>query len=540
MDILPLKNLRKDDVMKILITENIAEEGIKFLKAQNMDVTVNYSLTRDELLSSISEYDALIVRSVTKVNEELYAKATNLKVVGRAGNGVDNIELAGATERGIIVVNTPDANTVSAAEHTIALMLSLSRNIPRANQHIKSKQWDRTLFRGVEMMGKTLGIIGLGRIGTMVATRMQSFGMDVIAYDPYIRSDKFDKLGIEKIDHLDELLKKSDFISVHTPKTKETIGIINSDSFKLVKKGVRIVNCARGGIIDEAALNDALLAGVVAGAAIDVLKDEPHPISPLLDLDSTVITPHLGADTFEAQKNVGETVAIEVFEALKGKLVANAVNLPTLSQQELEHMKPYLSLMERMGKIYHQIHHDAVENIVFTYKGDFTHRNTDPFVLAFVKGLYETVLDTPVTYVNAKLLAENRGVTISEGKMSATEDFTNSVKISIHSRNQKFEMEGVLFGKEDTRIVYINDYPVDIVPKGNMLMIENNDSPGMIGTIGLLLGKNNINISTMNVSLSKTQKPALMLLTVDQPVSDEILNEIKSQNGILKAWALKI
>lgn len=526
--------------MKILVTENIADEGIQFLKSQNMDVTVNYSLTRDELLSSISEYDALIVRSVTKVNEELYSKATNLKVVGRAGNGVDNIELAGATERGIIVVNTPDANTVSAAEHTIALMLSLSRNIPRANQHIKSKQWDRTLFRGVEMMGKTLGIVGLGRIGTMVATRMQSFGMDVIAYDPYIRSDKFEKLGIEKLDNLDELLKRSDFISVHTPKTKETIGIINAESFKLVKKGVRIVNCARGGIIDEAALNQALIEGIVAGAAIDVLKDEPHPISPLLDLDSTVITPHLGADTFEAQKNVGETVAIEVFEALKGKLVANAVNLPTLSQQELEHMKPYLSLMERMGKIYHQIHHDAVDHIVFTYKGDFTHRNTDPFVLAFVKGLYEAVLDTPVTYVNARLLAETRGVTISESKMSATEDFTNSVKISIHSKNHKFEMEGALFGKEDTRIVYINDYPVDIVPKGNMLMIENNDSPGMIGTIGLLLGQNNINISTMNVSLSKTQKPALMLLTVDQPVSDEILTEIKGQNGILKAWALKI
>lgn len=526
--------------MRILITENIAEEGIQFLKSKSLDVTVDYTLSREELLKVIPEYDALIVRSVTKVNEELYEHAKNLKVVGRAGNGVDNIELSGATERGIIVVNTPDANTVSAAEHTIALMLSMSRNIPRANQHIKSKQWDRTLFRGVELMGKTLGVVGLGRIGTMVATRMQSFGMTVVAYDPYILNDKFDRLGIQKMEQLDDLLRVSDFITVHTPKTKETIGIINENSFKLVKKGVRVINCARGGIIDEAALYNALTEGIVAGAAIDVLKDEPHPISPLLDLDATVITPHLGADTFEAQKNVGETVAIEVYEALKGKLVANAVNLPTLSQQELEHMKPYLTLVERMGKFYHQIYREAVESIEFTYKGDFSHKNTDPFILAFVKGLYETILDTPVTYVNARLLAEGRGVSISERRVSASDDYTSSVKVSIRSRNENFSIEGALFGKGESRIVTINDYPVDIAPKGNMLMIENNDSPGMIGKIGLLLGSENINISTMNVSLSKTKSPALMLLTVDRAVEDEALNTIQNQEGILKAWSLKI
>lgn len=526
--------------MRILIAENIAEEGIQYLNSQSLDVTVNTKLTREELLKIIPEYDALIVRSVTKVNEELYEHAKNLKVVGRAGNGVDNIELSGATERGIIVVNTPDANTVSAAEHTIALMLSMSRNIPRANQHIKSKLWDRSLFRGVELMGKTLGIIGLGRIGTMVATRMQSFGMEVIAYDPYIRNDKFERLGIKKAEQLDELLKASDFISVHTPKTPETIGIINAGSFKIVKPGVRVVNCARGGIIDEAALNEALLSGIVAGAAIDVLKDEPHPISPLLDLDTTVITPHLGADTFEAQKNVGETVAKEVFEALSGKLVANAVNLPTLSQQELEHMKPYLTLIERMGKLYHQIHREAVDKIEFTYKGEFSHRNTDPYVLAFVKGLYETVLDTPVTYVNARLLAESRGVSISESRVTSNDNYTSSIKIVLHSKDTSFELEGALFGKGEPRIVSLNGYPVDMVPRGNMLMIENNDSPGMIGKIGLALGNKGINISTMNVSLSREKSPALMLLTVDDTVSTDVLDEIQGQEGILKAWALKI
>lgn len=526
--------------MKILITEKIANEGIEFLKSKKMDVTVDFNLSREELLKCIGEYDALIVRSVTKVNEELYSHAKNLKVVGRAGNGVDNIELSGATERGIIVVNTPDANTVSAAEHTIALMLSMSRHIPRANAHIKSKKWDRSLFQGVEFMGKTLGIVGLGRIGTMVATRMQAFGMNVVAYDPYINADKFDKFNVKRSNNLDELLTTSDFISVHTPKTKETLGMINDDSFKKVKKGVRIVNCARGGIIDEAALYEAITNGIVAGAAIDVLKDEPHPISPLLELEETVITPHLGADTIEAQKNVGETVAIEVYEALNGKLVANAVNLPTLSAHELEQMKPFLTLVERMGKLYHQIHNEAAESIEFIYKGELSHHTTEPLVLSFIKGLYETVLDTPVTYVNARMLAENRGIALSERRVSTSDDYSNAVAIRLKNRNDVFEIEGAVLGKGEPRIVAINNYSMDIVPKGNMLLIENNDSPGMIGAIGQILGQNNINISTMNVSLSQTHKPALMLLTVDQSVNDHILFDIQQHQGILKAWSLKI
>jgi D-3-phosphoglycerate dehydrogenase len=526
--------------MKILVAEHIADEGIHFLNQTGFDVDIKLKLSRQELLDCIGVYDAIIVRSVTKVNEELYEHATNLKVVGRAGNGVDNIEMAGATKRGIIVVNTPDANTVSAAEHTIGLMLSMCRNIPRANAHIKSKQWDRTLFRGVELMDKTLGVVGLGRIGSMVATRMQAFGMNVIAYDPYIRRERFEQLKVTRVDDLNELMRQADIITVHTPKTKETLSIISTAEFKLCKKGVRVVNCARGGIIDEAALLEAIENGIVAGAAIDVLKDEPHPISPLLDLDQTVITPHLGADTYEAQKNVGEAVALEVFEALQGKLVANAVNLPSLKSQELEALHPYLKLAEYIGKLYHQIRRDAVQKIELIYKGEVGKMDKTTLTLAYLKGLYEIILEDSVNYVNARYIAESRGVTIVEGTDTITGNYTSSIAVKIHTINGVFTLEGALFGKDEPRIVDMNGYAFDVSPKGNMLLIENIDQPGMIGKIGQTLGNECINISTMNVSLSKTSPNALMFLTVDAPVSAESLDVIRNTDGIKNAWALKM
>ena len=530
----------KEEKMKILIAEHIAEEGIAFLKKAGFDVDTKFKMPREDLLACVGEYDAIIVRSVTKVNEELYNHAKQLKVVGRAGNGVDNIEMDGATKRGIIVVNTPDANTVSAAEHTIALMLSLCRNIPRANAHIKSKEWDRTLFRGVELMNKTLGIVGLGRIGSMVATRMQSFGMNVIAYDPYIRKERFDQLNVTRIEDLKDLVRQCDILSVHTPKTKETLGIIGEEEFNLCKSTLRIVNCARGGIVDEAALLIALNEGKVAGAAIDVLKDEPHPISPLLDLDTTVITPHLGADTYEAQKNVGEAVALQVFEALQGKLVANAVNLPSLKAQELEALHPYLQLSECVGKIYHQIQHDAVQKIELVYKGEIGKMDISTCTLAFLKGLYEIILEDSVNYVNARYIAESRGVTITEGSESISGNYASSLAVKIHTAKNTFTLEGALFAKSEPRIVDINGYTFDVTPKGNMLLIENLDRPGMIGKIGLALGDEAINISTMNVSLSEKHPNAMMFLTVDAPVSEASLNVIRSTDGIQNAWSLKI
>lgn len=526
--------------MKVLVAEKIAEEGIQYLQKNGLEVDVKTSLSREALLSCVGDYDAIIVRSVTKVNEEFYTHASKLKVVGRAGNGVDNIEMAGATARGIIVVNTPDANTVSAAELTIGLMLALCRNIPGANAHTKSRQWDRSQFKGMELRGKTLGVVGLGRIGTMVAKRMQSFEMDVIAYDPYIQISCFEKAGVEKVATLNELIKRSDIVTVHTPKTKETLGMIGKEQFEICKKDLRIINCARGGIIDEEALYNAMQVGKVAGAAIDVLVGEPNPSSPLLDMDNTVLTPHLGASTLEAQKNVGESVAIEVLEALKGKLVANAVNLPALKSYELEALTPYLHLSESVGKLYHQIHQEGITEIALHYKGDIAKFDTTTLTLAFLKGLYENVLDDAVNYVNARLVAEKRGVSIIEGTETENKSYTSSIKCIINTAKGSHTFEGALFNSHETRIVGLDDYSFDVKPQKHMLLIENSDKPGMIGKIGGKLGEENVNIATMNVSLSAKNPHAMMLLTVDAPVSKESLKAIKSIEGIHGAWALEM
>jgi len=524
--------------MKVIITEHIADEGVQIFKDSGLDISIQYKLSREALLECIGEYDAIIVRSVTKINAEFFEHASNLKVVGRAGNGVDNIDLAAATKAGVIVVNTPDANTVSAAEHTIGLMLAACRNIPRADAHIRSKQWDRTLFRGVELMDKTLGIVGLGRIGSMVATRMQAFGMTVIAYDPYIGDDRFEKLSVKREQDLNSLISKSDILSIHTPKTPETIGIISTEQFKLAKKGLRVVNCARGGLIDEEALYNAIKDGIVAGAGIDVLKDEPHPISPLLDLKETVVTPHLGADTFEAQKNVGETVAREVIEALKGKIVAGAVNMPSINASELEILYPHLKLAEGLGKLYYQVRKDPLTKVEILYKGDVCKYDTAPITLAFLKGLFETILSGTVNYVNAKFIADERSITVIEGKDARDSNYNSSIAVKFHNSSNSYTLEGALFGKEQFRFVDINGYNFDVAPKENMLLIENIDQPGIIGKIGQTLGNENINISTMNVSLSEKDGHAMMFLTVDAPVSDTSLEVIKATDGIVNATTL--
>ncbi|MDN5351254.1 MAG: D-3-phosphoglycerate dehydrogenase / 2-oxoglutarate reductase [Clostridiales bacterium] len=526
--------------MKILVAEKIAEQGVQFLKDKGFDVDVDLKMDRATLLERIADYDALIVRSVTKVNEELYSHAKNLKVVGRAGNGVDNIEMEGATKRGIIIVNTPDSNTVSAAEHTIALLLSMCRNIPRANAHIREGNWDRSLFTGVELKGKTIGIVGLGRIGSMVATRMKSFEMHVIAYDPYIRKDRFEKLGVDSYTDLHEMIKACDFLTVHTPKTPETLGIIGAEEFAVAKKGLRVVNCARGGIISEDALYEAIEKGIVAGAAIDVLLGEPHPTSPLLNLDQTVLTPHLGADTVEAQINVGETVAEEVYEALKGRLVSNAVNLPTLNAQELDQLMPYLELSEKLGKIYYQIRKTPVSKVELIYKGEVAKFNTAPLTLGFIRGLFDKVLDGQVNYVNAKLVADSQNILVSEGKELTAGNYSSSIQANLNTNGASFTIEGALFGKNELRIVNLDGYAFDVTPMQSMILLENLDRPGMIGKIGQRLGEEGINISTMNVSIAKDKGTAMMFLTVDKAINKEVLSSIQSIDGVENAWHVSL
>ncbi|ATW24318.1 phosphoglycerate dehydrogenase [Candidatus Formimonas warabiya] len=526
--------------MKVLVAEKIAQQGIDVLIAENLQVDVKMDLSREELLNVIEEYDAIIVRSVTKVNEEFYKRAKNLRVVGRAGNGVDNIDMEGATKRGIIVVNTPEANTVSAAEHTIGLLLSSIRNIAQANNRIKSRVWDRSNLKGVELQGKTLGVVGLGRIGSLVAVRMQSFGMKVIAYDPYITDARFKKFGVEKKEKLEDLVQESDFITVHTPKTDETFGMIGDEEFKVAKKGVRVVNCARGGIINEEALVKAIKEGIVASAGIDVLVNEPNTTSPLLDLDNVVLTPHLGADTEEAQYNVGVTVAHEVVSALEGDMVPNAVNLPTLHKNELDAIKAYLRLGETLGKLYHQLEKDPVEKVEIVYSGEIANMETTTVTLGVLKGLFETILKERVNYVNASLIAKNRGVDVVESKETSEGKYLNLIQVKISSKYKTFTLAGTVFGKDDLRIVEVNGYEFDVAPSPCMLVAMNLDKPGMIGQIGTLLGVSKINIATMQVSRKNGAEWAMMFLTVDSEVSKESLKLIGGLEGISNVQFIRL
>jgi D-3-phosphoglycerate dehydrogenase len=518
---------------KILVTESISDKGIAMLKAQkDFQVDVDFELCkkREELLQQIPEYDAVIVRSVTKVNEEFYEHAKKLKVVGRAGNGVDNIQMEGATKRGIIVVNTPESNIVSACEHTIGLMLASSRNVVRAHKMLESRKWDRSGLKGTELLGKTLGIIGLGRIGGLVATRLEAFGMNIIAYDPYIADARFKKYNVRKCETLADLLKEADFITIHTPKTEETFNMITAKELALCKRGVRVVNCARGGLYNEADLAQAIREGIVASAGIDTLVDEPKPISPLIDLPECVLTPHLGADTSEAQDNVGIAIAEEVISALHGEMVPNAVNLPTLLPSELDSMKDYLELGEVLGKLYYQLHRESVEKVEVIYGGNLAEMETDMVTRAVLKGVFEPILKEHVNYVNAMLTADSRGVEVVESKQNSKNSL---LTVNIYSKAGVYEMQGTVISEGEMRITNLNGYRFDVKPSKYMLVARNEDKPGMIGQIGTLLGASKVNIATMQVSRNK-KEGAKMFMTVDNVVSPEVLKLLQGVGGIVK------
>lgn len=524
-------------MFRVIVTEDINEKGIELLQqAPDIQVDVRMDIQRDELLKVIGDYDAIVVRSVTKVNEELYEKATNLKVVGRAGNGVDNIEMAGATKRGIIVVNTPESNIVSAAEHTIGLLLSSSRNIVPAGKILESGKWARKELTGTEMFGKTLGIIGLGRIGSLVTKRMQAFGMKVIAYDPYIADSRFEMLGVDKCATLEELLRRSDVITIHTPKTDETVNIINDKEFALCKKGVRIVNCARGGLINEDALVRAIDAGIVASAGVDVLMGEPKPVSPLIKVPQCVVTPHLGAETFEAQVNVGVAVAEEVISALHGEMVPNAVNLPALHSEELNDMMDYLKLGEDLGKLYYQLEKEPVEKVEIVYCGGAAEVETELLTRAVLKGVFEPVLKERVNYVNSQITAEMRGVAVTVGK---TKGQYNLITVNVTSKKKTFSISGTVIRAGEVRITDINGYSFALTPAPYMVVVRNQDKPGVIGQIGTFLGDAKVNIANMQVSQNKAGE-AMMFMSVDDEVNTVTLASLQKINGITDAKFVKL
>lgn len=530
--------------MKIIVTESIAMEGIEHLKAKGYDVDVKFGISRDDLLEIIDQYDALIVRSVTKVNEELMSNGKNLKVVGRAGNGVDNIDLKVATEKGIIVVNTPESNIMAAAELAVAHAYAIFRNLIQAVTAGRNKDFRRGKFIGNELDGKTAGIIGLGRIGSIVAKKLMGSNMNVVAYDPYIGDDRFNQLGVKRCATLEELLKQVDLITLHTPKTPETYGIIGEKELAMCKDGVRIVNAARGGLVNEKALYDALVSGKVAAAALDVLDPEPNYNkkpeeqdyeNPLLTLPNCIVTPHLGASTDEANYNVGTAVTKLVGEALEGQMVP-AVNMPQVGSGKIEDVKPYLDLAEALGGIYFQTEKKPLKRIEIIYSGDLAKEeaSTGLYTLSVIKGLLSVIIPTRVNYVNAKNLLESMGVEVIESKTTNLEKYTNLITVKFINDEKTLSVSGTVFAKSELRIVEFFGYKLDFEPTANVLAIQNKDVPGIIGKIGTVLGNEQINIAAVQWSRKDIGDKAEAFVSVDQPVSERTINELLAIDGVTK------
>ncbi len=517
--------------MKVLVSDPIAEQGIEILKKE-VDVDIATGLEPSELIKRIGNYEALIVRSETQVTKEVINAGKKLKIIGRAGVGVDNIDVNAATERGIIVVNAPEGNTISAAEHTIAMMMAMSRNIPQANASLKSKKWDRKKFMGVEVRDKVLGVIGLGRIGSEVAKRAQGMEMKILAYDPFISPERAKDLGVQ-LTTVQDIVKRADYITVHTPLTKETKDLISTKEFAIMKKGARVINCARGGIINEEALAIAVKDGIVGGAAIDVFTKEPPFENPLLELDRVIVTPHLGASTEEAQINVAVTVAEQIVNALKGHPVKNAINMPYIKAEAMQILEPYFPLAEKMGKLGTQLIGNY-EKVEISYCGEIADQNVAPLTLAVLKGLLEPVLGAGVNYVNAPTIAKERKVKVIESKSKTVVGYPSQIQIKLSRKVEEKVISGTVIGKEP-RIVQIDEYLIDVIPSGFMIVTKIEDHPNIIGPCCMVLGKNEINIAGMQVGRITAGGEAIMVLNIDSDVSDEILGEIKSIDGIIDA-----
>jgi D-3-phosphoglycerate dehydrogenase len=524
------------DKPKILVGDKIVDEALEMLRAE-ADVDLKRGIKQPELEEIIENYDALIVRSVPLVTEEVIKRGKKLKVVGRAGNGVDNIDLETATQQGVVVVNTPDSNSFSAGEQTIALMLASARNLPQAHQTVKEGGWGRSRYMGSELYGKTVGIVGLGRIGSFVATRLKAFQMRVIAYDPYIPLERFKRFGVERVETLNELVRQSDIITVHTPKTEETIGMIGKEQFQIAKPGVRVVNCARGGIIDEGALAWALEEGIVASAALDVFSKEPCTGNPLLKFDNVVVTPHLGATTFEAQHRVGTDLARYVLAVLRGEIVPNTVNIPCLLGEEIDTMRPLLELAEYLGKLYYQLERMPVEKVELCYYGEIAQQETGIITLAFLKGLLSPVMGDQVNLVNATWFAENRGIKVCERRdESKRSGHVNLISVIFRGNGTKVEFAGTLAGDQTPRIVRVNQYRVDVTPSPYMLFVEHIDRPGVIGPFASALGKANINIAMMQAARKVKGEESMMILNIDSAVDEATLADLRKLGGI-EGWA---
>jgi len=518
--------------MKVLITDKINDVAGKFFDGI-AEVDFLPTMTEDELTEKIKEYDALMIRSQTKVTKKILENATNLKIVGRAGVGVDNVDVEAATENGIIVVNSPEGNTTAAAEHTVAMMMAMARHIPNANVSTRQGKWERSKFTGIELFQKTLGIIGLGKIGARVATVALSLGMKVLVYDPYTSKDVIEALGCKQASHLDDFWGVCDFITVHVPKTRETAYLINKNTINRMKKGVRLINCARGGIIDEKALKEAIEEGQVAAAAIDVFDGEPiTPENPLLACEGDLIlTPHLGASTEEAQINVAVDVAEQIAEVLKGGSAKSAVNIPSLKQEKLEPVKNYMQIAENLGKFIRQYTKGSAQKVEITVNGKLSELDISPLKIAILKGFLSTSFEG-VNYVNAPIIAKTRGITITDVKSDAPCSYSGLLSIKLSTEQETNVVSGALITDDMPRIVRVNDYSTNIEPAKNILIVPHENKPNMIAQVATILGAEAINVSMMQVSDNKKTGESIMIINVDQPIDDSINTKIKGIDGV--------
>lgn len=529
--------------MKVLVSDNLSPVGVKILEDAGLEVDVKTGLAPEELKAIIGEYDGLVIRSATKATAEIIEAGENLKVIGRAGIGLDNVDIPAASKKGIIVMNAPDGNATTAAEHAIAMMMSLTRNIPQATSSMKAGKWEKKKFQGREVTGKTVGIVGIGRIGGIFCERAQGLKMKVIAFDPHMPKELVEKLGVELVS-LEDLCKRADYISVHVPLTKETKHLISTNEFAAMKNECMFVDCARGGVVDEEALYNALKDGEIRGAALDVFEVEPtnQENCKLLSLDNFICTPHLGASTSEAQLNVATAIAEQVADYLLTGTVTNAVNVPSVSADVLSQVGPYITLAEMLGSFHMQVAKGGVEEVAIEFCGDLAEMVTSPITVSFLKGLFTPILKDAVNYVNAPIIAKDRGIRVVESKTSQSDDFLNLLSIRVKTTEGENVLAGTVFGKNEPRLVRVNNFRLEALPAGPMLFVENNDVPGVIGQLGTTIGNGGVNISRMTVGeiRGKDQNVNVILLNTDTLVGKDLLEKVRGLENINEAMCLEL
>lgn len=521
---------------KVLIADKMSPRAAEIFRERGVEVDEKPGLDKEALQAIIGDYDGLAVRSATKVTAKLLDAADNLKVIGRAGIGIDNIDLAAATSRGIVVMNTPFGNSITTAEHAIAMLFALARQIPAADISTQAGKWEKARFMGVELSGKTLGIIGCGNIGSIVADRAQGLKMRVIAFDPFLTAERAGEIGVTKVE-LDDLFVRSDFISLHTPLTDKTRNIIDAHALSRMKKGVRIVNCARGGLIDEAALKDALISGHVAGAALDVFTEEPATDNPLFNVPGLVATPHLGASTTEAQVNVAIQVAEQMADYLLTGGVTNALNMPSMTAEEAPRLKPYMVLAKQVGGFAGQLTRTGIRKVMVEYEGHVAGLNIRPLTAVVLEGLLKPAM-TSVNMVNAPVIARQRDIEIAEVVHEREGAYHTLIRLSVTTENQTRTVAGTLFSNQTPRIVEVHGVPLEAELSEHMLYIVNDDKPGFVGALGSEMGKFGINIATFNLGRSTKGGYAVALIAVDQPIGQEVLEAVRALTHVQQAMRL--